>query len=230
MSIETMAANVKLDRPRSLTASAKEHIRRAIVEGELAFGSQLSESALALMLGVSKTPVREALLQLKLEGLVDIQPQSGTFVFNPTEAQVREICRFREIVELSALELAIQHDAKGLAQQMTAALKIAKTSQTPKPLPRDEDAQFHGAILECCGNTYLQAAYQLIADKIQALRARLSSDDTRIDSCHDTHSGIVKLVRDGDVKKACAELRAHIRSTEESYLRASRSARNAESA
>jgi DNA-binding GntR family transcriptional regulator len=230
MSIETMAANVKLARPQSLTAIAKESIRRAIVDGELEFGAQLSESALALMLGVSKTPVREALLQLKLEGLVDIQPQSGTFVFDPTEDQVREICRFREIIELSALELAIERDAKGLAQQMMAALKVAKTSQKSKPLPRDEDARFHGAILECCGNTYVQAAYQLIADKIQALRARLSSDDTRIDSCHDTHSGIVQLVRDGDAKKACAELRAHIRSTEDSYLRASRVARNSQSA
>ncbi|WP_158602018.1 GntR family transcriptional regulator [Pararobbsia silviterrae] len=227
MSIDTMAANAKVERPRSLTAIAKDSIRRAIVDGELAFGTQLSESALALRLGVSKTPVREALLQLKLEGLVEIQPQSGTFVLDLTEDQVREICRFREIIELSALELAIQRDAKDLAQHMQAALKVPKAVSSTQAAPRDVDARFHGAILECCGNTYLQSAYQLIADKIQSLRSRLSSDDTHVDACHDTHSGIVALVREGNVKKACAELRSHIRSTEESYIRASRGPRGA---
>src|SRR5579871_787706 len=112
-----MSIEKTMERPKSLTAIAKENIRHAIVAGELAFGSQLSESALALRMGVSKTPVREALLQLKLEGLVDIQPQSGTFVFSPTEDEVRDICRFREIVELSALELAMQADPLRLTQR-----------------------------------------------------------------------------------------------------------------
>lgn len=211
-----MSIEKAMERPKSLTAIAKESIRNAIVDGELPFGSQLSESALALRLGVSKTPVREALLQLKLEGLVDIQPQSGTYVFCPTEDQVREICRFREIIEISALDLAMHSDTVELAGKLSIALKT--TDARPVGL---QDAAFHGAILKSCGNAYLQSAYQLVADKIQALRARLSVDDEHIDSCHDTHSSIMELVREGNAKKACTELRNHIRSTEESYIRAS---------
>ena len=71
----------KLDRPRSLTDLAVERIRAAIVEGDLAFGEQLSEAALALKLGISKTPVREALLRLKMDGLVD----KARFTEDPAE-------------------------------------------------------------------------------------------------------------------------------------------------
>ena len=209
-----------MERPKSLTAIAKESIRRAIVAGEFEFGSHLSESTLALRLGVSKTPVREALLQLRLEGLVEIHPQSGTYVFNPTEAEVRKICRFREFVESSALELAMSLDSDRLAQQLTTALRMDKDLDDGERLARRQDADFHSAIMECSENEYLQSAYQLVADKIQALRARLSIEDEHVDSCHDTHSGIIGLVRAGNIKKACAELRMHIRSTEESYIRA----------
>lgn len=216
-----MSIQKTVERPKSLTAIAKDNIRRAIVDGELPFGSQLSESALALQMGFSKTPVREALLQLKLEGLVDIQPQSGTYVFKPTEADVREICRFREFVELSALELAMHGDTALLARKLTAALRIGRGSAGNKTRAHSQDAEFHGAIVESCGNEYLRQAYQLIADKIHALRARLDDDDERVDSCHDTHTIIMSLVQEGNVKKACSELRAHIRSTEASYIRAS---------
>jgi DNA-binding GntR family transcriptional regulator len=214
MSIERLG-----ERPKSLTAIAKESIRRAIVDGHLGFGSQLSESALAGQLGVSKTPVREALLQLKLEGLVEIQPQSGTYVFQPNEAQVREICSFREIVESSALELAMKGDAASLADKLELAL--AAPAGEAEARARDQDAAFHGAIVEASGNSYLQQAYQLVADKVQSLRARLSVADETVDSCHDTHAHIITLVREGNAKKACTELRAHIRSTAASYIRAS---------
>ncbi|MDR5733995.1 GntR family transcriptional regulator [Caballeronia sp. LZ025] len=212
-----------VERPKSLTAIAKDMIRDAIVDGELPFGSQLSESALALKFGFSKTPVREALLQLKLEGLVEILPQSGTLVFKPTEEQVREICRFREIIELSALELAMRRDASALAQRQTAALKMVRDDGLSEDVRhRIQDAQFHGAILECCGNAYLQSAYQLVADKIQALRARLAVGDKPVGSCDEMHAEIMRLIREGNVRRACTELRAHIRSTEDSYIRASK--------
>src|SRR5580765_2602781 len=68
----------KLERPKSLTDMAIESIRSSIVEGRLSLGEHLSEAALALSLGISKTPVREALLQLRGEGLVEIHPQRGT--------------------------------------------------------------------------------------------------------------------------------------------------------
>lgn len=210
-----MTIGTKLERPQSLTSIARESIRNAITTGELAFGAQLSESVLALRFGVSKTPVREALLQLRLEGLVDIIPQRGTFVFAPGEEQVREICRFREIVETAALAEAIRHDAAGLARGLRKALADGHALDGKHA----EDALFHGAIITGSANAYLASSYQLVADKIQSLRARLPQDDG-VDACHDTHTRITALAAAADIEGACNTLREHIRSTEQSYIKA----------
>ena len=78
-----------IKRQKTLTEQAADAIRARIVEGQFEFGEALSEITLATELGVSKTPVREAFLQLKNEGLVDILPQRGTFVFRMTIEELR---------------------------------------------------------------------------------------------------------------------------------------------
>jgi len=83
-----MTETLRLKRPQLLTDLACERIREAIVGGEFKLGEQMSEAQLAQRLGVSKTPVREALLRLKGDGLVEIHPQRGSFVFSLTPAQV----------------------------------------------------------------------------------------------------------------------------------------------
>src|SRR5512146_2696502 len=107
-----------LERPKSLTGLAEERIRGLIVSGACALGEQLSEASLAAQLGISKTPVREALLRLRGDGLIDIQPQRGTFVFSLTAQQVEEICDFRELVEVSALAAGM----RARQVELTAAL------------------------------------------------------------------------------------------------------------
>jgi DNA-binding GntR family transcriptional regulator len=213
---------VKLDRPKSLTDLAVEQIRAAIVEGRLAFGEQLSEAVLAVKLGISKTPVREALLRLKLEGLVDIQPQRGTFVFRMAPDEVREICAFRELAECEALAAAMRQDREALLARLRrvlddmAALGADATHERIKRF----DTDFHEGILACCGNQYLQAAYGLIAFKMQALRGRLPDQDEKVDGCVNTHHAIVRLVAEGCDVDAVEALRAHIRNTEEAYFAA----------
>ena len=68
----------------SLTREAFERIREAIVSGALEFGEPLSETQIAKALGMSKAPVRAAFMELRDKGLVNIVPQSGTYVFSPT--------------------------------------------------------------------------------------------------------------------------------------------------
>jgi DNA-binding GntR family transcriptional regulator len=213
---------VKLDRPKSLTDLAVEQIRTAIVDGRLAFGEQLSEALLAVKLGISKTPVREALLRLRLEGLVDIQPQRGTFVFRMAPEEIREICAFREFAECEALGLAMRADRAALLARLQGvlddmdALGGAATHDRIKRF----DTEFHEGILACCGNQYLQAAYGLIAFKMQALRGRLPDHDEKVDGCVNTHHAIVRSIRAGRDAEAVEALRAHIRNTEEAYFAA----------
>lgn len=215
----------KLQRPRSLTELAVERIRAAIIEGRFAFGEQLSEAALAAQLGISKTPVREALLRLKLEGLVEIHPQRGSFVFAVGEQEVGEICRFREILEAAALAEAMANAREELVarlEQNVAAMRRAHRTKNASALPQ-LDAEFHGAIVELCGNAYLRAAYGLIEHKIHALRWRLPESNDQVEHCQDNHAVILEQIREASVAKAQATLRRHIRDTEDAYLQASRS-------
>lgn len=69
-----------LDRPKSLTARAFDRLLHSIVHGEIAYGTMLSEKAVAETFGTSKTPIREAFFQLQSLGLVEIQPQRGCYV------------------------------------------------------------------------------------------------------------------------------------------------------
>lgn len=216
-----MTLEAKLDRPKSLTDLAVERIRAAIVEGRLAFGEQLSEAALALKFGISKTPVREALLRLKLDGLVDIQPQRGTFVFTLVPDEVRELTAYRQIIEGEALALGMRRDLRGLVQALKDNLaRMPKRGADPRRV-HALDTEFHGVIVDASANRYLVAAYALVGHRIEALRYRLPVDDDQVEHCQQNHRRIVSRIATGDVRRAQAILREHVLSTQESYLAAS---------
>lgn len=216
-----MSEHAKLARPRSLTDLAIERIRGAIVEGRLAFGEQLSEAALALNLGVSKTPVREALLQLKRDGLVDIQPQRGTFVFALTPDEVRELTAFRQMIENEALTLAMRRDRPGLVRALKSNLERMPARGADPRAVHALDTEFHEAIVLASGNRHVVDAYALVGHRIEALRYRLPVDNEDVEHCQQNHSRLVARIAAGELRRAQALLRAHILSTQESYLKAS---------
>jgi len=212
-----------LVRPKSLTDLAHDSIRQLIVGGELAMGEQLSEATLAAQLGISKTPVREALLRLRVDGLIEIQPQRGTFVFSLTSRQVEEICAFREVVEVSAVKLAMEARRPGLVKALQANVRemaLARKTADWEAI-RQLDEAFHEAIVAHCDNVYLQQAHQLIASKIGALRARLPRQDEQVGHCQQNHAAILALLREGRVAATQRALALHIRDTLASYRLAS---------
>jgi len=212
----------KIERPKSLTDIAVERIRTAIVEGRLGLGGQISEAALALELGISKTPVREALLRLKADGLVDIHPQRGTYVFSVGSEDVLQICRFREILEAAALGEALAADRDGLIAALEQNLRVMKDAQRSggaRAVP-ELDAKFHGIIMQRSCNTYLRDAYRLVEHKINALRWRLPVNSEQIAHCQANHATIVKQIREGKLAQAQTILKRHIRDTQDAYLQA----------
>lgn len=208
-----------LTRPKSLTDLAHDRIRQLIVAGELPLGAQLSEAALATQLGISKTPVREALLRLRMDGLIDIQPQRGTFVFSLTPRQVEEICAFREAVEVAAVKLAMDSDRAGLVKALQANVKAMAQARKARDVKavRALDEAFHQAIVDHCDNAYVQQAHQLIAAKIGALRARLPEENEKVRHCEQSHAALAALIREGRVTSAQRALALHIRDTLASY-------------
>ena len=218
------AESRQLERPKSLTELAEDSIRQLIVSGAFALGEQLSEASLAAQLGISKTPVREALLRLRADGLIDIQPQRGTFVFSLTPEQVDDICRFRELIEVAALGAGMQARRPELVRELEANVQRMAEAQAAadwRAIPLLDQA-FHEVIVEQGGNAYLAQAYELVASKIRALRSRLPEENDRVGHCQENHAAIVRLIRKGDVARAQQALALHIRDTRDSYLQASR--------
>jgi len=208
-----------LRRAKSLTEQAADEIRARIVFGDIALGASLSENTLAAELGVSKTPVREALLQLKSEGLVSIQPQRGSFVFDMSALEVVQLGELRETLELAALRSAMKHDAPGLAAELCAILTSMRKAldRNDAAAYRKLDAEFHRAFFDCSGNVYLLASYLGIAFRIQALRSRLSADPVLNRSSYTDHEKLCRLVEKGNADAALALLSSHVRGTVEDY-------------
>src|SRR5581483_11326016 len=136
-----------LTRPHSLADQAADEIRRRIVSGEFELGQALSETAIAAVLGVSKTPVREALLRLKTEGLVDIQPQRGTFVFRISAVEVRKLSEFRQVLEVAALRLAMRRDAAALGRVLERIVRDMRAAIASGDAARyrEQDGHFTSA-------------------------------------------------------------------------------------
>ncbi len=209
-----MNAPLRLERPQLLTDLAHERIRNAIVAGELKLGEQVSEAQLAQRMGVSKTPVREALQRLKGEGLVEVHPQRGTFVFRLDPSQVGQLCRFRAMVESAALRESAIADRAGLARELArcvAEMGPAEKVQDVQALARI-DMDFHWQFFAFCPNSYLPAAYELIRYQLIAMRHR-----SHIHNAVDSHKVLVDAVSAGDMDAACALLREHVFENEPRY-------------
>jgi DNA-binding GntR family transcriptional regulator len=195
-----------------LAVRVEEELREAIMYGGLKLGEAVSEDRLATMLGVSRTPVREALSALALQGLIEIKPQRGSFVFQPSIPDVAELCEYRAIVEGQAMRLAHRR----AAEATRLALKAADDAQSRAEDAGDvvaaakADAAFHITFISHCGNSLLEQAYKLVSGRIGAIRftARGAVSSRAISS--KDHRAIVRAFAKGDLDTAESVLNGHI--------------------
>jgi DNA-binding GntR family transcriptional regulator len=197
----------------SLTREAFERIREAIVSGALEFGAPLSETQIAKALGMSKAPVRAAFMELRDKGMVNIVPQSGTYVFSPTEEEVRMLSSFRALLEDEAVRVANKRNGPRLWARLDEAIVHMRRAVAVKDWDayRKADSAFHHAFLEESENRYLLNAYQLGAPALEALRVRLQSGLNNFrERSFNEHIEIARLLRAREVDGACTILRTHI--------------------
>lgn len=203
-----------------LSDLAREEIRERIISGTFPMGRKLPENELSELLGMSKSPIREALLQLESEGLVEMPPDRTAQVFSMGSGTIAELGELRLILEREALTLAIARNRASLSEtlamivdKMRAALDVEDASSY-----RLLDRDYHTAIFDLCGNGYLRSNYLLLSFRIQALRNWLSREaDLNTISLAD-HAEIVELIRRGDSAGAKALLQKHIGETTANYL------------
>lgn len=209
----------KICRPKSLTEIAVDEIREHILKGSFEMGSALSENQLAVAFGISRTPIRDALFRLEKEGLVQVRPQKGTFVFTVTEEEIRELCDFRTVLEMTALRYSIQRHPRAVAAELEAivAAMVEAHESGDSDAYLDLDTAFHTALFRHCGNAYLSDAHQLIAAKMATLRNRMGANPDHVKKSFKEHAEIMEAVKRRDLETAERLLRGHVSRQEGSY-------------
>jgi DNA-binding GntR family transcriptional regulator len=198
-----------------LTEQTYRVLKEKILQGELKPGAQISVPNTAVALGVSRTPVNDALKRLANDGLVEIVPRQGTFVTELTARDVAEIFDMRLMIELYAAEVVFQI---GAVDQVLAAFR-EPMSGMQHALAGDDfgdheaftinDQAFHTALVKATGNNRLIRTYtQLHANTHGARIHYLASGDAQ--TTQREHQAIVAAFHSGDPAEVKHALHAHI--------------------
>jgi DNA-binding GntR family transcriptional regulator len=188
-------------------------LRDAIVSAELAPGRQLSENELAELLGVSRTPVREALARLRDERLVAIVPQLGTFVTLISPQAVADAAFVREALECSAIRLATaQADEAGLAelQANLAAQRRACEAADADAFDRLDDG-LHQQLCALSGHEIAWRLSRRANGHLDRVRRLSLPDAGYLEEMLAEHREVVAALADRDADRAEAALRHHLR-------------------
>jgi DNA-binding GntR family transcriptional regulator len=201
----------RIGRPRSLATIAADQIRELIVTDRLHLGQQLSEASLAEQLGISRTPVRDALLRLQAERLVEIQPQQGSFVFRYDAKQLHSILALREILEVGAVRAAVKLDRDRTAKTLSALVEAGEPLVNADPEAFQAiDTAFHQAVMTESQNPELIDAYGRITGRVRAIRHRVNRTVSKFAGSQADHVAIVAAIRARDDARAEQVLARHV--------------------
>ncbi|CAM3824314.1 GntR family transcriptional regulator [Kerstersia gyiorum] len=207
----------------SMSAEVADKIRDAIINAAFDFGEALSEENLAAAFDVSRTPIREALNLLQLEGLVNIVPKSGTYVFTPSLEDIIELCEYRACLELQAAELSAMRNPLNLAAALERLLGQMEQAVHDGDIRiyGQLDTQYHLAFLENAGNRYLMQGYRMIMGRVATLRTQLAlhAKNEPKRSMHD-HAMMIQLIRENKISRLKTVLWTHIMRTSDNFMQA----------
>jgi GntR family transcriptional regulator, rspAB operon transcriptional repressor len=213
MNSTEIKAFVPLERSPTLTEDVYKQIRAAIVERTLEPGARVTESALAQLLGVSKTPVREALVRLREVGLVRADGRRGVRVVDLSATALDDAYEVREALELSGIARAARNqDEESLrAIETASANSIAAAEQGDAESFARWDAMFHLQLAGLSGNEHLLKLLRDTLDLIAAIRQGRASQLDASQSCAAAHAEILEALRRRDPEESVRRLRRHIR-------------------
>lgn len=199
---------------RSRSRTAYDELRRALLVGEHPLVDRLAEVRLAEQLGTSRTPIREALLRLEVEGLVERRGGRGFYPRSPNLTGVRHLYELRRILELEALvrprRHGTTHDLDAVRSLRTSWLDLAADPPEPDPGFVMVDESFHVGLAEAAGNPALADHLRTVNERIRVVRMQNFVDARRIVVTAQQHLAILDAVLDADPDTAVDRLGAHL--------------------
>ena len=199
-------------------------LRQAILKGELKPGERLMEIALADKLGVSRTPIREAMRKLELEGLVVMIPRRGAQVANITEKDLNDVLEVRIALESMAIEKACKRMTEEQMLKMRRAEKDFERVMAEGNLVRiaEADVEFHEIIYQAADNARLYQVLSNLREQMYRYRVEyLKEEDTRNQLIRE-HEELSRAIRERDVEKAQELSFRHLENQRQAIIRSIR--------
>ncbi|WP_300277198.1 GntR family transcriptional regulator [Peptacetobacter sp.] len=208
---------LNLDNYKPLRDVVFESLRKAIVEGNLKPGQRLMEVQLAEQLGVSRTPVREAIRKLELEGFVIMLPRKGAYVADMSVKDIIDVLEVRGALEGLAANLAAErmdeNEIEELKKASEALNKAMETEDLDEILKRD--VEFHQRIFEASGNKKLTQMINSLWEQVYRFRAGYMSDQNAMQGIIEEHEHLIDAIVSGEGEKASKCAKEHIERAEQ---------------
>jgi DNA-binding GntR family transcriptional regulator len=212
MSVFEQSWGADFDPKRSIATQLYRRLRGSILTQKLAPNTALSEKDLAAQFGVSRTPVREALIKLADDGLVDVLPQRGTFVAPIRIAEVIEAQFIREALEIAVIRRVAAAPTPALLAQLDEALRQQQTAVDTRDLDTflQLDENFHKAFCDYCELPRGWKVIQNVKGQLDRIRYLSLPEPGHLAILLDQHRQVVEAVRAGQPDLAAAQLKRHL--------------------
>lgn len=199
----------------SLTEQARQVLRQAITSGELAPGSLHSIHNLAGVLGVSRTPVREALLALERQGMVRFERNRGVRILETSLHDLEEIFSLRLLLEVPATERAARLITAETLDHMSRELSAMEqaASGDDEPLMMSHDRNFHRLLLDASGNRRLTRYVEELRDLIIVRGASTAGRSRTLEDIIAEHRVILDALEERDARGAASLMKEHLINT-----------------
>lgn len=217
---ENRLVPVKLDSYKPLREVVFDSLREAIINGTLRPGERLMEIQLAEELGVSRTPVREAIRKLELEGFVVMVPRKGAYVAGISLKDIADVFEVRACLESLASGLAAERITNEEMEDLERILvrKAEIIAQGDLPAFVESDTQFHDSLYQCSRNQRLIQMLNNLQDEIQRFRSVSLAFPGRPQEALEEHRKIVEALAERNISEAQAAAWDHIERAENSLM------------
>ena len=200
---------------QNLREQVLQRVRAEIISGQSLPGTMYSVPSLAASLGVSSTPVREALLELSRGGLVEPMRNRGFKVVEPSLTELHNLFDMREVLELHAARLVATNPPQDLPDVRGWADQIARAVETDDvQLYLEADRNYHRAFVAAAGNELLTDMVMNLRDKMRLYGISSRAGRERQVASIPEHYRLIELALAGEVETLATLLRSHIRSWE----------------
>jgi DNA-binding GntR family transcriptional regulator len=207
----------QLPETASVNAQVLSSLRAAVITGELAPGSLHSVQNLATQLGVSRTPVREALIKLAQQGMVRFERNRGVRILLTSLHDLEEVFALRLLLEPPAVRRAVTrldgNQRRELRRTFAHMEKAAKADDEFTMF--EHDRRFHRVLLEAAGNARLAAFVDGLRDMVLRRGVSTARESRSLDDIVAEHRAILDLIEAGDAEGAAKAMREHVRHTAE---------------